>query len=71
MNEDIAKIENLGKLYFEIYNKNVKPIENDGVRVEEFKILYFYNYLEKLGYKNLSQYNINKELWRFLYLNPS
>jgi len=34
-------------------------------------ILYLYNNLENLGYRNLDGYGINLDFWRFLYINPS
>ena len=69
MDNKIAKIENLGKLYLTLYNRNVENKEQ--IKKKKYKILYFYNYFENLGYKNLSRYNITQDLWRFLYLNPS
>ena len=69
MNEKIARIEKLGQLYLTLYNRNVE--NKDQKKKKNYKILYFYNYFESLGYKYLSEYNINQELWRFLYLNPS
>jgi len=70
MNENIVNIQNLGKLYVEIYNKNVYAI-NETSNFQDFKILYFYNYFENLGYKNLSNLKLDQNKWKFLYLSPS
>ena len=70
MNENIVNIQNLGKLYVEIYNKNVYDI-NETSNFQDFKILYFYNYFENLGYKNLSNLKLDQNKWKFLYLSPS
>ena len=70
MNKNIVDIQNLGKLYVEIYNKNVYDI-NETSNFQDFKILYFYNYFENLGYKNLSNLKLDQNKWKFLYLSPS
>ena len=70
MNDDIAKIEAHAKNYVKFYNTDITQIENTN-QENEFKILYFYNNQENLGYRNISGYNITIDLWRFLYMNPS
>jgi hypothetical protein len=70
MNEEIAKIEQIALKYLELYNKDISNIENSS-KYSDYQILYFYNYLENIGYKNLTGYNINSNIWKFLYLNPS
>ena len=65
MNKDVAKIEETSKNYVKLFNIDITQIESSN-QENEFKILYFYNNLENLGYRNLSGYNINIELWRFL-----
>lgn len=70
MNEEIAKIEQIALKYLELYNKDISNIENSS-KYSDYQILYFYNYLENIGYKNLTGYNINSNIWKFLYLSPS
>ena len=70
MNEEIAKIEQIALKYLELYNKDICNIENSS-NYSNYQILYFYNYLENIGYKNLTGYNINSNIWKFLYLGPS
>jgi hypothetical protein len=70
MNKNIVDIQNLGKFYVEIYNKNVYDI-NETSNFQDFNILYFYNYFENIGYKNLSNLKLDQNKWKFLYLSPS
>lgn len=70
MNKDISNIENLGSDYIQLYNKNIYNFEKC-LNFDSYKILYFYNYFESLGYKNISGYNLDTQKWSFLYLNPS
>ena len=70
MNDNIVKIQNLGNSYLKLYNRNIYNI-NDSFNIQNYTILYFYNYFENLGYKNFSGYNINLDKWKFIYLNPS
>ena len=68
MNKDVTKLDNLGRHYVELFNKSIydnkKPLS-----FKHYKILYFYNYLENLGYKNISGYNI--DTWKICYIRPS
>lgn len=64
MNDDVAKLQNLSEEYVKLYN--IDQTSNN-----EFGILYFYNNRENLGYRSFDGYNINLDLWRFLYINPS
>ena len=69
-NEDIASLEQNSKLYMELINKNA--VQTAVTKTfERFQILYFYNDQESLGYKNFKSFNIDLNLWKFLYLNPS
>lgn len=70
MNDNIVKIENKGNSYLKLYNKNRYNI-NNSFNIQNYTILYCYNYFENLGYRNFSGYNINLDKWKFLYLNPS
>ena len=70
MDTKIASIQEKGNNYMELYNKNVYDVENS-FHFSEYKILYFYNYLENLGYKNILSFNLNLDIWKFLYLSPS
>ena len=75
MNEDVARLENKSKEYVSLYNTNDTndskiSIENN-INSCNFTILYFYNSLENLGYRNFSGYNIDFNYWHFLYINPS
>ena len=53
MDDKIARIESLGKLYLTLYNRNVG--NEEPMKKKKYKILYFYNYFENLGYKNFSR----------------
>ena len=68
MNKDIANLQNLSEKYLMLYN--IEQIPNN-INNSQFSILYFYNNQENLGYRNFEGYNINLNLWRFLYINPS
>ena len=70
MNDNIVKIQNKGNSYLKLYNKTIYNI-NDSLNIQNYTILYCYNYFENLGYKNFFGYNINLDKWKFLYLNPS
>jgi len=70
MNTDIVNIQNLGKSYVELYNKNIYDME-ESFNFKDYKILYFYNYFEDLGYKNLTNLEIDIDKWKFLYLSPA
>jgi hypothetical protein len=71
MNEKIAGIQKSGKTYIELYKRDVYNNEKPIVDINNYKILYFYNYFENLGYKTFSRFNIDLSIWRLLYLNPS
>ena len=66
MNEKIANLQYLSSEYVKLYN-----INNNNINNNEFTILFFYNNREDLGYRNFGGFNINLDLWRFLYINPS
>ena len=68
MDKKVAGLDNLTKYYVELFNKSVydKKINSN---FKDYKILYFYNYFEKLGYKNLSGYNVDN--WKICYIRPS
>ena len=70
MNKKIVEIQDLAKSYMKLYNKNVYDIKEE-LNFQDFKILYFYNYFENLGYKNLSNWQLEQNKWKFLYLSPS
>ena len=70
MNKKIVEIQDLAKTYMKLYNKNVYDIKEE-LNFQDFKILYFYNYFENLGYKNLSNWQLEQNKWKFLYLSPS
>ena len=68
MNEDVAKLQNLSAEYVKQYNEDQT---SNNINNSEFTILYFYNYQENLGYRSFDGFNINLNLWKFLYINPS
>lgn len=68
MNKDVTKLDNLGRHYVELFNKSIYD-NKEHLSFKHYKILYFYNYLENLGYKNISGYNI--DTWKICYIRPS
>ena len=68
MNDDVARLQHLSEEYVKLYNEN--QISNN-INNREFGILYFYNNQENLGYRSFEGFNIDLNLWRFLYINPS
>lgn len=68
MNKEVAKLQNLSAEYVKQYNEDQT---SNNINNSEFRILYFYNYQENLGYRSFDGFNINLNLWKFLYINPS